>query len=170
MIPKLLSSSLTLPGLGLILALAAAATATTTRVDATATASAAPSTANLGHFMSKPVAMALMMAVGSSLFSQTPPQHTTEEPSGQDEQEEDEAFGPGTPKICKVSGWPSSLKIEIDQLEVGGLTMPFMQTLLRNSKVGSSNFGNIDLVSPGSGSGPLGSSGQGNAGQVVDYA
>ncbi|KAG0317169.1 hypothetical protein BGZ97_005819 [Linnemannia gamsii] len=169
MTPKPLSLSLTLFGLGLVLDLAAAAATTATNVGTGTTTPTALSTANLNHSGPTPIAKALMMAVGSSLFSQIPPRRTTEEPSGQDEEEEGKAFGPGTRRIRKVSGWPSSLKIEIDDLEVGGLTMPLIQTFLRNSKVGSKNFGNIDLVSPDSGIGNLGSSSQGNAGQVVHY-
>ncbi|KAF9931989.1 hypothetical protein FBU30_009168 [Linnemannia zychae] len=51
----------------------------------------------------------------------------------------------------KVIGWPSILRIEIDELEVGGVAIPVMQTLLQNSKVGYENFGNIDLDSPDAG-------------------
>ncbi|KAG0275620.1 hypothetical protein BGZ95_008558 [Linnemannia exigua] len=57
-----------------------------------------------------------------------------------------------------VSGWPSSLKIEIDELEVGGVAIPFVNSLLQNSKVGFQNFGNVDLGVVG-GSRPRGGGG-----------
>ncbi|KAG0364112.1 hypothetical protein BGX24_004769, partial [Mortierella sp. AD032] len=59
-----------------------------------------------------------------------------------------------------VSGWPSSLKIEIEELEVGGVAIPFVDNLLQNSRVGSQNFGNVDLGVVG-GSRPRGGGGGG---------
>ncbi|KAF9095883.1 hypothetical protein BGX23_012429 [Mortierella sp. AD031] len=47
-----------------------------------------------------------------------------------------------------VSGWPISLKIEIDELELGGVAIPLVQNLFQNSQTASKNFGNIDLASP----------------------
>ncbi|KAG0295795.1 hypothetical protein BGZ98_001227 [Dissophora globulifera] len=61
----------------------------------------------------------------------------------------------------RVSGWPASLDIEVDHLELGGLAFASIQSLVQNSKVGAKNFGNIVI---GMGQGP----GQ-EAKQVVEY-
>ncbi|KAF9150203.1 hypothetical protein BG015_008000 [Linnemannia schmuckeri] len=155
----------------LVLAAAGPVLATTVEASVAATATTPPSTANLGPSRPIPMIKSLMAVDPSSSSSpQTPSQTTTEEPTGQDEGAE-EASGERPSSIRRVSGWPPSLKIEIDELEVGGLATPSVQTLLRNLKSGFINFGNVDLGSSGSGAGPAeaGSSGV-EAGQVVEYA
>ncbi|KAF8940204.1 hypothetical protein BGZ47_007828 [Haplosporangium gracile] len=154
-----------------VLAAAGPIPATTIEASVATAATTAPSTASLDPSRPTPMIKSLMAVNSSSSSSpQTPSQTTTEEPTGQDKDSE-EASGTGSSSIRRVSGWPSSLKIEIDELEVGGLAIPSVRTLLRNSKSGSINFGNVDLGSSGSGAGPAeaGSSG-GEAGQVVEYA
>ncbi|KAG0041287.1 hypothetical protein BGZ83_002044 [Gryganskiella cystojenkinii] len=42
-----------------------------------------------------------------------------------------------------VQGWPSLLEIEVDTLEIGGLSMPSIQSVVENLKIGAKNFGNI---------------------------
>jgi len=43
-----------------------------------------------------------------------------------------------------VQGWPTLLEIEVDELELGGLAMPSIQSVIQNLKIGSKNFGNVD--------------------------
>ncbi|KAI8349275.1 hypothetical protein B0O80DRAFT_460104 [Mortierella sp. GBAus27b] len=47
------------------------------------------------------------------------------------------------PNPVTVSGWPSSITIEIDKLELGGLSLPMVQSLVENSVTEAKNFGNI---------------------------
>ncbi|KAF9550208.1 hypothetical protein EC957_001114 [Mortierella hygrophila] len=152
-----------LSSLILVLTLAAASPVHAAVVEpSVATAAvAAPSTADLGPSRSTPMANAITPAAVNSFASSQVSSH----PNSKD------PTGPSS--MRKVSGWPSSLKIEIDELEIGGLAVPFVQTSLRNSKSGFKNFGNADLVSPNSGpDAEARSSGAENeqAGQVVEYA
>ncbi|KAG0350736.1 hypothetical protein BC939DRAFT_435564 [Gamsiella multidivaricata] len=48
-----------------------------------------------------------------------------------------------SPPQGPVSGWPSSLDIEVDKLEIGGLSIPSLQSIIRNSEIGAKNFGNV---------------------------
>jgi len=54
-----------------------------------------------------------------------------------------------------LSGWPTSLTVEIDRLELGGLCLPRIQSLVQNDEVEALNYGNIVLAgdSPGHGHG-----------------
>ncbi|OAQ30158.1 hypothetical protein K457DRAFT_893178 [Linnemannia elongata AG-77] len=147
MILKLVSS------LNLVLALAAAVHAATDETSVATTAIAVPSTANLGPSRPTPMAKAVTPAtVDSSTSSLVSSHPNTKDPTGQTAEEEenvvDSESAPSS--MRKVSGWPSSLKMEIGELEVGGLAIPFVQTMLRNSRSGFKNFGNVDLVSPDS--------------------
>lgn len=173
MILKPLSSLI----LVLVLAAAGPVHAATVETLVATTAIAAPSTANLGPSRPTPMAKAVTPAtIDPSSFSQVSSHPNTEDATGQEKEEEeknavDSESRPSS--MRKVSGWPLSLKIEIDDLEVGGLAVPFVQTLLRNSKSGFKNFGNIDLVSPDSGSeAETISNGAEHeqSGQVVEYA
>ncbi|KAF9297573.1 hypothetical protein BGZ88_009606 [Linnemannia elongata] len=141
-----------LSSLNLVLALAAVVHAATDETSVATTAIAVPSTANLGPSRPTPMAKAVTpAAVDSSTSSLVSSNPNTKDPTGQTAEEEenvvDSESGPSS--MRKVSGWPS-LKMEIGELEVGGLAVPFVQTMLRNSKSGFKNFGNVDLVSPDS--------------------
>ncbi|KAI1321291.1 hypothetical protein EDD11_006627 [Mortierella claussenii] len=46
-----------------------------------------------------------------------------------------------------IVGWPSSLDIEIDKLDLGGLSMPFTYSVFQNTNTGVKNFGNVQIVS-----------------------
>lgn len=161
----------------LVLAAAGPVHAATVETSIATTAIAAPSTANLGPSRPTPMAKAVTPpAVDSSSSSQVSSHPNTEDPTGQEEVEEDEnAVGsePGPSNMRKVSGWPSSFKIEIGDLEVGGMAVPFVQTLIQNSKSGLKNFGNVNLVSsdPGSDAEARSSDAKhGQAGQSVEFA
>ncbi|KAF9345661.1 hypothetical protein BGX26_002898 [Mortierella sp. AD094] len=45
-----------------------------------------------------------------------------------------------------ISGWPKSLEIEIEKLEIGGLSLPLTQSLIKNVNTGFKNFGNIEII------------------------
>ncbi|KAF8927928.1 hypothetical protein EDD21DRAFT_367531 [Dissophora ornata] len=70
-----------------------------------------------------------------------------------------------------VSGWPESLDIVIDKLELGGLTIPSVQSTVMNTKIGAKNFGNVaESTSGASVSRGHGYDGGDSVGeQVVDY-
>ncbi|KAG0260779.1 hypothetical protein BG011_001618 [Mortierella polycephala] len=72
------------------------------------------------------------------LSAQTPPPFAGHPPSVQYTQEE-EISQP----TQHLRGWPSSLDIEIDTLEIGGLSLPSLLSLFQNEEVGSVNYGNI---------------------------
>ncbi|KAF9168832.1 hypothetical protein BGX20_011163, partial [Mortierella sp. AD010] len=45
-----------------------------------------------------------------------------------------------------ISGWPESLEIEIEKVEIGGLSLPLARSLIKNANTGLKNFGNIEII------------------------
>ncbi|KAF9994404.1 hypothetical protein BGZ80_000829 [Entomortierella chlamydospora] len=45
-----------------------------------------------------------------------------------------------------ISGWPESLEIEIEKVEIGGLSLPLAQSLIKNANTGFKSFGNIEII------------------------
>ncbi|KAF9196285.1 hypothetical protein BGZ50_001034 [Haplosporangium sp. Z 11] len=86
------------------------------------------------------------------LSAQTPPPFAGHPPPVQYTQEEETSQ-----PTQRLQGWPSSLDIEIDTLEMGGLSLPSLLSLFQNKEIGSMNYGNI-----GTDAGDLGM-------QVVEY-
>ncbi|KAF9135594.1 hypothetical protein BGW39_001920 [Mortierella sp. 14UC] len=76
--------------------------------------------------------------------------------------------GLGDPKEgAAVSGWPSSLEVEIEEMEIGGLAIPIVKVLTQNYKIETVNFGNVDAVSPSEGGVGVGAEvGAGQSGSV----
>ncbi|KAF9960344.1 hypothetical protein BGZ70_008628 [Mortierella alpina] len=47
-------------------------------------------------------------------------------------------------KTSSIYAWPISLDIEIDTLEIGGVSLPWTESRFQNLDVGARNFGNIN--------------------------
>jgi len=119
-----------------------------TRVDAadpvTAVSSAFTLTAvHVGSMHPIPITMTATQA--TSQATQTIPTKSQSASPQKPQKPVSEASSTFAP-LLSAAGWPSSLKIEIGELEVGGLALPLIHNLLQNSKTGYTNYGNIDLV------------------------
>ncbi|KAF9905087.1 hypothetical protein EC991_002040 [Linnemannia zychae] len=96
----------------------------------------------------------LSMIVNSTypLYSSSPFRPTSEvpeSPEGEAAESSSEGCLGSLKEGAAVAGWPLSLEVEIDELEIGGMAIPIVQALTQNYKIGTVNFGNVDAVSPG---------------------